>query len=506
MGDYKKARLVLDKEYIIGTTDKRLFGAFIEHLGRAIYGGIYEPAHPLADEDGFRRDVLELVRELRVPVVRYPGGNFVSGYNWEDGVGPREQRPVRLELAWGVREPNTVGTNEFVTWARKAGAEVMLAVNLGTRGPDAARNLVEYCNHPGGSYWSDLRKAHGYPEPHEIKLWCLGNEMDGPWQIGRKTAEEYGRIACETAKVMKWVDPSIELVVCGSSGRGMPTFPAWEATVLEHTYEHVDYISLHTYLGNQENDTRNFLAKSLEMDEFIRTVVATCDYVREKVRSKKQINLSFDEWNVWYHSNEADKKVERWSLAPPQLEDAYTFEDALVVGCMLITLLNHADRVKIGCLAQLVNVIGPILTENLGPAWRQTIFYPYLHASRYGRGRVLQPVISSPCYDAKDYTDVPYLAAAAVAGEEREELTIFAVNRDTEQPLLLEARLAQFAGYQVVEHLVLEHEDLKARNTKEEPDNVVPHNKGEARMEEGFLRALLPKLSWNVIRLKKLPS
>jgi alpha-N-arabinofuranosidase len=506
MADYKKAKMVLDKDYVISTTDERLFGSFIEHLGRAVYGGIYEPAHPRADEEGFRKDVLELVRELRVPVVRYPGGNFVSGYNWEDGVGPKEQRPKRLDLAWRVTEPNTVGTNELVSWARKAGAEVMLAVNLGTRGPDASRNLVEYCNHPGETYWSDLRKTHGYPEPHGIKLWCLGNEMDGPWQIGHKTAEEYGRIACETAKVMKWVDPAIELVVCGSSSRWMPTFPTWEATVLEHTYEHVDYISLHTYYGNQENNLRNYLAKSLDMANFIRSVVATCDYIQAKKRSKKQINLSFDEWNVWFHSHEADKQLEPWTVAPPQLEDVYTFEDALLVGCMLITLLNHADRVKIACLAQLVNVIAPIMTENRGPVWRQTIFYPYLHASRYGRGRVLQAVISSPQYDTEEYTDVPLLEATAVAGDENEELTIFAVNRDPDQPLLLEGRLGQFVDYKVVEHIVLEHEDLKAKNTREQPDNVVPHNREDARMEEGFLRAVLPRLSWNVIRMKKQSS
>lgn len=503
MADYKRAKMVVDKDYFISDTDDRLYGSFIEHLGRAIYGGIYEPGHPRADEEGFRKDVMELVRELRVPVVRYPGGNFVSGYNWEDGIGPREKRPKRLDLAWQTLEPNTVGINEFVSWARKVNTEVMLAVNLGTRGPDAARNLVEYCNHPGGTYWSDLRKAHGYPEPHGIKLWCLGNEMDGPWQICQKTAEEYGRVACETAKVMKWVDPGIELVTCGSSNRGMATFPAWEATVLEHTYEHVDYISLHTYYGNRDNDLANYLAQSLDMDEFIRTVKATCDYIQAKKRGKKKINLSFDEWNVWYHSNEADKKVQPWTVAPPLLEDVYTFEDALLVGCMLITLLRHADRVKIACLAQLVNVIAPIMTQTGGPAWRQTIFYPFLHASLYGRGRVLQPVISSPRYDCKDFTDVPLLEAIAVAGKDQDELTIFAVNRDQEGPLLLECRLGQFDEYKVVEHIVLEHEDVKAKNTLEQPDTVVPHNRGDARRENDLLQALLPRLSWNVIRLKK---
>ncbi|MDQ2798714.1 MAG: alpha-N-arabinofuranosidase, partial [Armatimonadota bacterium] len=378
------AKVTVHPDFQVGEIDPRIFGSFIEHLGRAVYGGIYEPGHPTADAQGFRQDVLGMVRELRVPIVRYPGGNFVSGYNWEDGVGPAAERPQRLDLAWHVRETNAFGTNEFADWAKLAGADVMMAVNLGTRGADAARNLVEYCNHPGGTAWSDLRVRHGCREPHQIKTWCLGNEMDGPWQICSKTADEYGRIACEAAKVMKWVDPTIELVVCGSSGSGMPTFPAWEATVLEHTYEHVEYISMHTYYGNRDGDLGNYLARSLDMDNFIRTVVATCDYVKSKKRGKKDINISFDEWNVWYHSDAADAAMERWQIAPSQLEDIYTFEDALVVGLMLITLLRHADRVKIACLAQLVNVIAPIMTASGGPAWRQSIFYPFLHASLYG--------------------------------------------------------------------------------------------------------------------------
>lgn len=396
-----------------------------------------------------------------------------------------------------------MGVNEFVDWTRKAGSQVMMAVNLGTRGVDAARNLVEYCNHPSGSYYSDLRIKHGYAQPHGIKLWCLGNEMDGPWQIGAKTAYEYGRIALESAKVMKWVDPSIELVVCGSSGRGMPTFAQWEAEVLDLTYDHVDYISLHTYYGNRDNDTPNFLARTLDMDQFINSVIAICDYIKAKKRSSKTLHLSFDEWNVWYHSNEADKKVEPWTVAPPLLEDVYNLEDALVVGSMLISLIRRADRVKIGCLAQLVNVIAPIMTQTGGPAWRQTTFYPFMHASLYGRGTALLPVIKSDKYDSKDFTDVPYLDAIGVFNEEKEELTIFAVNRNLEGGLEFTGDLRGFCGYEVVEHIVLTHEDLKAANTADQPNNVVPHLGGNAQISEGKLSALLPKQSWNVIRLAK---
>lgn len=497
-----KAKMILEKDFKVGEIDNRIYGSFIEHLGRAVYGGVFEPNHPEADENGFRKDVINLVRELQVPLVRYPGGNFVSGYNWEDGVGPVESRPRRLDLAWRTTETNEVGTNEFMKWAKLVGADVNMAVNLGTRGIDAARNLVEYCNHPGGSYYSDLRASHGVKEPYNIKTWCLGNEMDGPWQIGHKTAAEYGRIAQEAAKVMKWVDPSIELVACGSSHRNMPTFADWEATVLDHTYDHVDYISLHQYYGNQSNDVANYLALSLEMDDFISSVISIADYVKAKKRSKKKINLSFDEWNVWYHSNENDKLIEPWSIAPHQLEDIYNFEDALLVGCMLITMLKHADRLKIACLAQLVNVIAPIMTEDNGPAWKQTIFYPYMHTSVYGRGVSLNPIVSSPKYDSKDFTDVPYLESTAVYNEEKEQLTIFAVNRHLEEGLLLECDIRNFEDYQVVEHIVLENDDIKAENSAEK-QKVEPHTNGNAEWKDGIITAVLPKLSWNVICLEK---
>ncbi|MBD2844150.1 alpha-N-arabinofuranosidase [Paenibacillus sp. IB182496] len=496
-----KAKLTVDKDFVIGKIDKRIYGSFIEHLGRAVYGGIYEPGHATADEQGFREDVLALVRELQTPIVRYPGGNFVSGYNWEDGVGPVEARKKRLELAWRTIEPNTFGLNEFAGWCRKAGTEAMMAVNLGTRGADEARNLVEYCNHPSGSYYSDLRASHGCHAPHAIKTWCLGNEMDGPWQIGHKTAHEYGRTALESAKVMKWVDPTIELVACGSSSLGMKTFPEWEATVLDHTYEQVEYISLHQYYGNRDGDSPTFLARSLEMDQFIHSVIATCDYVKARKRGKKDIHLSFDEWNVWYHSNEADRQMEPWQVAPPQLEDVYNHEDALLVGCMLISMLKRADRVKMACLAQLVNVIAPIMTANDGGAWRQTIFYPFLHASVYGHGEALVPLVQSPKYDTKTITDVPYLESIAVYNEARGEVTIFAVNRSLDEAMTLQSDLRSFGDCRVIAHTVLEHDDLKAVNTEAQPDTVKPHDGGDAAADGTLVTATLPRQSWNVIRL-----
>ena len=499
------ATIRIEKTYAAGEVDKRLYGSFVEHLGRCVYSGIHEPSHPEADEHGFRKDVAALVRELNIPLIRYPGGNFVSGYRWEDGTGPVELRPRRLDLAWRTLETNEVGVNEFSSWCRRVGAETMMAVNLGTRGTEAALDLLEYCNHPSGSHWSDLRAKHGYPAPHGIKVWCLGNEMDGPWQTGHKTPEEYGRLAVETARAMKQFDPGIELVSCGSSHTFMPTFPEWEAETLTHTYDAVEYVSLHQYFGNEDGDTANFLARSMETERFINTVIAVCDYVKAKKRGKKDIMLSFDEWNVWYHSKQRDDdamKNDPWGVAPALLEDVYTFEDALVVGLMLIAFLRHADRLKIACMAQLVNVIAPIMTQPGGGLCRQTIFYPFLHASRFGRGTALRPIIDSPKHDTKDYTDVPCLDAVAVADEEKEELTLFAVNRSLEEGIHASCFLRGFEEYSVAEHIVLANDDLKAVNTIGKPDAVIPSLRADSVKsagKDGF-SVDLGKASWNVIR------
>ena len=491
-----KAKLFADRHFPIGNIDRRIYGSFLEHLGRAVYGGIYDPEHPTADDMGFRADVLELVRKLRVPVVRYPGGNFVSGYNWEDGTGPKENRPRRMEQAWSAIETNQVGIDEFQEWARRAGTEVMMAVNLGTRGVEDARNLVGYCNFPGGTKYSDLRRANGFEKPFGIKYWCLGNEMDGPWQIGHKTAREYGRLAAEAGKVMKWTDPSIQLVACGSSNTGMPTFGSWEETVLEETYDVADFLSLHSYYGNPDNNTEEFLACSKDMDDFISTVASICDVVKSRLHSDKTMMLSFDEWNVWFHSGEQDKKIEKWTVAPPQLEDVYNFEDALVVGCLLITLLRHADRVKMACLAQLVNVIAPIMTETGGRSWAQTIFYPFLDASLHGNGVSLRTAVECGSYQAGKYGETPYLESIAVANEQAREIVVFAVNRSLTEEMELEIQVTGYGDLEKLSHRVLFCEDLKAVNTADAPDTVAP---GELPLTEA---TVLPKHSWNVIRYR----
>ena len=495
----KTAVLSLESQAPIASVDRRLFGSFLEHLGRAVYTGIYQPGHPAADEMGFRTDVLKLVQRLQLPLVRYPGGNFVSGYRWEDGIGPKESRPRRLELAWGVIEPNLVGVDEFAQWAKAAGAEVMMAVNLGTRGIQEAQDLLEYCNHPSGTYWSDLRAQNGHPEPYGIRTWCLGNEMDGPWQIGHKTAREYGRLAAETAKVMRWVDPAVELVACGSSGRGMITYGKWEDQVLDLCGDQVDYVSLYTYYGCRDGDTQSFLTSALDMEAFIREVAAICDGVCARNKWNKQINLSFDEWNVWYHSSQQDQEIPRWSQHPHQLEDIYLVEDAVLVGSMLITLMRCSDRVRIACLAQLVNVIAPIMTEENGSAWCQTIYYPFLHASLYGRGEALNVGIQSPSYSCARFTEAK--AVDAVAVQNGEELTIFAVNRSLDEDVQATLDLRGYGQADGVEHILYTHEDIKAHNGPDQSQNILPQSL-PLQVQEGQAQVFFPRVSWNVLRFR----
>ncbi|WP_306320761.1 MULTISPECIES: alpha-N-arabinofuranosidase [unclassified Streptomyces] len=499
----RTARFTLDPAFSVGPVNPRIFGSFVEHLGRCVYTGIYEPGHEHADEAGLRTDVLELVRELGVTAVRYPGGNFVSGYKWEDSVGPVDERPARLDLAWRTTESNRFGLSEYIDFLRKIGpqAEPMMAVNLGTRGVAEAIELQEYANHPAGTALSDLRVAHGDKEPFGIRLWCLGNEMDGPWQTGHKTAEEYGRIAAETARAMRQIDPGVELVACGSSGQSMPTFAEWEAKVLAETYELVDHISLHAYYEEHDGDRDSFLASAVDMESFIENVVATCDHVGARLKSSKKINLSFDEWNVWYMSrSEAHVAALDWPEAPRLLEDVYSVTDAVVFGSLLIALLRHADRVTVACLAQLVNVIAPIMTEPGGPAWRQTTFYPFAAASKYGRGEVLDVRVSGPTYDTRRHGTADLLHATAVRAEDG-TVTVFAVNRSQSDPLSLEVRLNGMELGKVVEHSALSDADPDARNTLAEPERVVPHSVAGTAVEGGTLKASLEPLSWNVIRL-----
>jgi alpha-L-arabinofuranosidase len=499
-----EARVTAHARFTIGEIDNRLYGSFLEHLGRAIYTGIYEPGHPTADANGMRRDVIDLVRALETPICRYPGGNFVSAYDWEDGIGPREDRPTRLDLAWRTSESNQIGIHEFADWAEAADTNMMLAVNLGSRGLDAARNFVEYVNHPGGSQWSDLRRRNGRADPWNVRLWCLGNEMDGPWQIGHKSAAEYGHLANETAKALRAFDHSLELVVCGSSHSDMATYPQWEATVLEETYDQVDYISLHMYFTNYEKNTAEFLALSEKLERYIDTIGGVIDYVRAKTRSKRDVRISFDEWNVWYHQRKQDAERMRdwdWPHAPALLEEVYNFEDVLQVGSILNTFIRRSDRVRIACIAQLVNVIAPIMTAPGGPAWKQTIYYPFQFASLYGRGEALQLDVDCPSYKADIADKVSYLDIAGVHDATAGTLTFFAVNRHPSESITIALAVERFGAIKSAGQTLIVHKDLEATNTQTNPDNVKPCPPGDIEVGNGTVEIAAPPYSYSMIRI-----
>ncbi len=489
-----KATIRLDTKRILSPIDPRLFSSFIEHMGRAIYTGIYEPKHPTADACGFRQDVMELIRPLNVTKIRYPGGNFLSGYDWRDGIGPKKKRPVRPNLAWSAIEPNQVGTDDFLQWCERLGTEPMMAVNLGTGTPRDAVELLEYCNSDLHTYWADKRRENGREQPYNVKLWCLGNEMDGPWQICAKTATEYGRIACEAGKLMKMLDPDIELVACGSSYRTMPTYGAWEEEVLRQCYPYIDYLSLHQYYTNHDGDVMNFLARSEEMNDFIREVAAICARVKQELGSEKDIYLSFDEWNVWYHYVKEGKEPPKWTVVRANDEETYDFADALLVGGMLNTLLNNADVVKIACLAQLINVIAPIMTEPGGRVWAQTIYWPFYYASRYGRGSALRLDVDVPSYACAVTPTAPYLSCSGVLSEDGHDVTLFAVNRNPDEPMALTLDGLQGS---ITQFVTLTAPSFESINTAD-AQPVLPQELPCPALEA----VVLPAASWNMLRIR----
>ncbi|TQM10729.1 alpha-N-arabinofuranosidase [Pseudonocardia kunmingensis] len=504
-----RARLTVDPDFTIAPVPRRLFGSFVEHMGRCVYTGIYEPGHPKADADGLRTDVLDLVRELGPTVVRYPGGNFVSGYYWEDGVGPKEQRPRRLDRAWRSIETNEFGLGEFARWAKAAGTEAMMAVNLGTRGIQEACDILEYANHPGGTKYSDLRRAHGSAEPFDIKLWCLGNEMDGPWQVGHKTAAEYGRLAAETARAMRLVDPGIELVACGSSNSRMPTFGEWERVVLEETYDQVDYISAHAYY--QEHDhAGDFLAAARDMDHFIESVVATADAVRARGKHRKKIDISFDEWNVWYQSRHHESAIAKgeseWEVAPRVIEDEYSITDAVVVGTLLNSLLRHGDRVTVACQAQLVNVIGLLRSEAGGPAWKQSIAHPFEQVRRRATGEILAVQTRSDRYETPRFGDVDLVDASGTWDAEAGVVSLFLANRDQAEAAQVEVGVRGFGELRVQHAAVLaatEGQDRHTTNDEQHPDRVRLRPLDGVTVADGVAQLTLPPLSWAVVQLAR---
>jgi alpha-L-arabinofuranosidase len=501
----QNARLTLDPSFTVGRINRNIFGGFVEHLGRHVYDGIYEPGHATADDEGFRQDVIELVKEMGVSTIRYPGGNFVSGFRWEDSVGPREERPTRLDLAWHSTETNQVGMHEFASWLRKVDSDLMLAVNLGTRGTSEALDLLEYSNLPKGTALADQRMANGRPDPFDVKIWCLGNEMDGPWQLGHRSAEDYGKLAAITARAMRQLDPSIELVACGSSSAHMPTFGEWERVVLSHTYDVVDYISCHAYYEEKNGDLGSFLASAVDMDHFIESVVATADHVKAVRGSSKTINISFDEWNVWYISRfENVDKIEgldNWPVAPRLLEDCYSVADAVVFGNLMISLLKHADRVTSASLAQLVNVIAPIMTEPGGPAWRQTTFFPFSITSKLAQGSVLELKLDAGTYETGEYGVVPLVDAVATHDDGTGATAVFLVNRSQTEETTVTIDIAALDGFSTVTAESLYDTDVYAKNTLEEPERVTMKTNTSAKLDGGAVTITLPPVSWTAVSL-----
>jgi alpha-N-arabinofuranosidase len=500
-----QARLTIDPHFATGRIHRRLFGGFVEHLGRHVYDGIYEPGHETADAEGFRQDVIDLVRELGVSTIRYPGGNFVSGFRWEDSVGPREERPRRLDLAWHSTETNEVGLHEFSSWLDKVGSDLMLAVNLGTRGTMEALDLLEYTNIPGGTELSERRRTNGRDKPFAVDMWCLGNEMDGPWQLGHRSADDYGKLASQTAKGMRQIDPDITLVACGSSGAQMPTFGEWERVVLSHTYDDVDYISCHAYYEEKDGDIDSFLASGVDMDRFIESVIVTADHVGAVRGSSKRINISFDEWNVWYidryHGVDKVAGIDNWPVAPRILEDSYSVLDAVVFGGLMISLLKHADRVTSASLAQLVNVIAPIMTEPGGPAWRQTTFFPFSITSRLAQGEALELKLDAPTYETARFGEVPLVDAVATHDAETGRSAVFLVNRSATESITVTVDAAGLGDVSVLETHTLADSDLYAKNTLEDRERVAPSPNDSASLSGGELTIVLPPVSWTAISL-----
>jgi alpha-N-arabinofuranosidase len=497
------ARIFINSRRAIAPLDRNLFGSFLEHLGRAIYEGVYDPGSKFADENGFRRDVMDEIRKLGVPIIRYPGGNFVSGYNWLDGVGPKQDRPRILDRAWNSINTNQFGTNEYMGWCKAVGTLPLMGLNLGTGTAEEAAALVEYCNVDRGTKWSELRRRHGYAQPYNVKHWCLGNEMDGPWQIGQLTALEYGRKALDAARQMRYVDRSLTLIACGSSGPFMPTYLEWDRQVLELCYEQVDGLSLHRYYENTPaetgGDSRKFVAMNLAMDRQIAEGTAVCDLVRGRLRSRKTLWLSFDEWNVWYRARGGDAVDGRRQEAPHLLEEIYNLEDALLVGGLVITLLRNADRVKIACLAQLVNVIAPIMT-NANGLFRQTIYFPYSWALQYARGRVLNLLIESPTYNVPQMDAVGYIDAAATVDPENGRTTLFVLNRDLSNARQVELVWEDAPKSRVGVSQVLTGNDLKAVNGFDAPDRVKPQPFERPTTTNGRTRFEVPARSYTVIQ------
>jgi alpha-N-arabinofuranosidase len=489
-------KLTLHSQFQIGRVDPRIFGGFLEHMGRAVYEGVYEPESPYADEDGFRQDVLSALRRLQMTTMRYPGGNFASGYHWMDGIGPKSARPVVRELAWQSIEPNQFGTEEYIRLCGKMGWTPMLTVNLGTGTPEEARNWVEYCNAPAGTRYSNLRSENGSPDPHAVKLWCLGNEMDGPWQLGHVPAGQYAIRAQQAAKMMKDIDPSIELVLCGSCSIDLPTYMVWDRQVLEYLGNLADYISLHRYVGNRSGNTADFLAVTNSINRQIEEMDSVCRFVQAKSRSSRRSYLCFDEWNVWYKNMETDG---RGKFAPHLIEEIYNLEDALVVAGFLNSFIRHADVVKIANIAQIVNIIAPLQTRG-NDLLVQTIFYPFEMYSRRKEGTSLSVRTEGPEYSSPSHGITSIIDSSAILNGEH--LHVFATNRSLDESARVELNLADGQINALMNGDLLTGPAPDAANTFEHPETIRPQTITALEIVDGHASFELPPLSLAALTLR----
>lgn len=493
------AKISLDTNRIIAEISPLLFGGFAEQMGRCVYEGIYDPDSPLADESGLRTDVLAALREQQYTVMRYPGGNFLSGYDWLNGVGPKEQRPRRRDLAWQSIETNHFGTNEFMHFCQAINCAPMLAVNMGTGTIQSAADLVEYCNAPTGTYYADLRASHGHRDPYDVKYWCVGNEMDGPWQIGHLEMDEYARKAREAAKMMKWHDPSIKLISCGSSNNKMPTYPEWDRVTLETCWEQVDYHSIHYYAGNWENDSASYLALAVELEDFVDTMAATLRYAKAKRRSKHDVYLSWDEWQVWYKDRSGRGK---WTEAPHLSEEIYNLEDALVVGQWLNVFLRKSDVLKVACVAQIVNIISWLQTRTDG-LLVQPSFYPFKLMSNLARGNALDAYTKAPMVETPKYGGVAALDVSASHDPATGNAAVFIVNRSQTETIATEIEWQGDLPTSVNEVWQLAGTDLKMVNSWENPNNLVAEKVSGVKIQDGKITMSLPPMSFTAVSVGK---
>lgn len=490
-----KAQIFVDSNRTIAPISPLLFGGFVEHMGRCVYEGIYDPTSSNSDAQGLRKDVLEALRDQTYTVIRYPGGNFLSGYNWLDGVGPKDQRPRRRDLAWQSIETNQFGTNEFMGFCKAINAAPMLGVNMGTGDIQSASDLVEYCNAPVGTYWSDLRASHGFKYPHNVRYWCVGNEMDGPWQIGRLDAAAYGKKALEAAKMMKWQDPNIKTILCGSSSDRMSTYPDWDRTTLEIAWDQVDYLSMHYYAGNPDNDTASYLASAVAFERFVDTLEGTLRYVKARQRSSHDIHLSWDEWQVWY---KGDPLQGNWTEAPHLAEETYNLEDALVVAQWLNVFLRKSQVLKIACVAQIVNVISWLHTRKDG-LLKQPSYYAFKLVSNFARGEALDVLVKAPLLETRQYDAVPALDVSASYDAETQQGALFIVNRSQTDSITSEIVWQNQEKVQIDQVQQLAGSDPKEGNTWEVPAQLIAKAVFAPVVNAGRTTLTLPPLSFTVL-------